>query len=302
MTNLVVAESALQYLNPHDRQEWYEAAMMLKSEFGDDAFHIWDEWSQRGATYNARDARAVWRSCKLTGGFTIASLYYRARRGGWQGSTEFIRPCPDEYAARALERQVAQQQAETERKAEITKAAVKAQYLFPKLPLANPQHNHLLRKGIPAFNLRQLRDALVVPLFSGGLIINLQFIQPDGTKRFLKGGQSAGAYFSIGQPGEVIYLCEGFSTGATIRQVTGSFVLCAMSADNLMNVALLARKEHPATYIVICGDNDRDHKGQKAAREAAMTIGAEVMIPEFPAGHYGTDWNDYYLMEQEVAQ
>lgn len=305
MNNLLVAASALQYLSPHDRDEWCEAAMMLKSEFGDTAFDIWDEWSQQGATYNARDARAVWKSCKASGGLTIGSLYYRAKQNGWPGSSDYIQPSRSETAARKLARQADQQRAEAEHNAKHAEVAVKALNRWNGYQAVSPQHGYLQCKQIQPLHLRQNGTALVVPMYSAGALVNLQYIWPDGTKRFMKGGQVVGAYAFIGQLGDVLYICEGYATGATIHQITNQGVLCALSAWNLMNIACQAREDHPAAHIVICGDNDHNtpnNPGVTAAHEAAMAIGAEVMIPEFPAGHPGADWNDYYLMEQEAAQ
>lgn len=305
MNNLLVAASALQYLNPYERTDWYKAAMMLKSEFGDAAFYVWDDWSQQCPAYNARDARAVWKSCKATGGVTIGSLYYCAKQNGWQGSTGYIKPSPTEIAARKLARQTEQQKADAKRRLQHAEVAEKAIHLWHSSLSANPSHDYLLRKRIQPLRLRQRGNALVAPMFSDGVIVNLQFIQPDGSKRFMKGGQVAGAYVPIGQLSNVIYICEGFATGATIHQATNLFVLCALSAGNLLRVAQQARMNHPAAHIVICGDNDHNtpnNPGVAAAHEAAMAVGAEVMIPEFPVGHPGTDWNDYYLMEQEAVQ
>lgn len=305
MNNLLVAASALQHLSPHDRQGWYEAAMMLKSEFGDSAFDVWDEWSQQGATYNTRDAHAVWKSCKPAGGLTIASLYYRAKQSGWPGSIEYTRPDPRIRAARELARKIEQQQAEAEREALHAQTAIKALHRWNSYQAAYLSHEYLQRKEIQPLGLRQSGAALVNPMYGANGLINLQYIWPNGNKRFMKGAQTAGAYTPIGRLGEVFYICEGYSTGATIHQITGRGVLCALSVSNLLLVARRAREDYPAAHIIIAADNDRhlpSNPGVTTAREAALAIGAEVVIPEFPAGHPGTDWNDYYLMEQEAAQ
>lgn len=305
MNNLLVAASALQHLSPHDRQGWYEAAMMLKSEFGDSAFDIWDEWSQQGATYNTRDARAVWKSCKPAGGLTIASLYYHAKQSGWPGSIEYTRPDPRIRAARELARKIEQQQAEAEREALYAQTAIKALHRWNSYQAANSSHGYLQRKHIEPLSLRQSGNALVVPVYSLNNLVNLQYIWLDGTKRFMKDGQVEGAYTPIGELGDDFYICEGYSTGATIHQITGRGVLCALSVGNLMSVALQAREGYPAAHIIIAADNDRNisnNPGITASRKAALAIRGEVIIPEFPAGHLGTDWNDYYLMEQEARQ
>lgn len=301
MTDLERALSALQYLDAYDRQEWYQAAMMLKSEFGDSAFDGWDMWSQQADSYSASDTRSVWKSCKQSGGLGIGTLFFRAKQNGWQDAAEYARPSPAELAARAIVRNVERQQAELERQRQHTEVAAKAARIWSTAAPANPNHPYLQAKQIHRLHLRQMNDALVVPVASAGGLVNLQFIQPDGSKRFLKGGQVAGACAAIGRPADVIYICEGYATGATIHQLTGDAVLCALSASNLMAIARSARAQLPSSHIVICADNDHQtpgNPGATAARNAAAAIGAELMIPEFPDGHHGSDWNDYYLMEQ----
>lgn len=300
-TDIQRAQSALQYLDAHDRQEWYQAAMMLKSEFGDAVFDIWNEWSQQADSYNATDARHVWKSCKPSGGLSIGSLFYKAKQSGWQDSTEYTRPSPAELAQRALRRQLERQQAEAEQQQRHAAIAVKAARIWSTAAPANPEHPYLIAKQIERLRLRQINDALMVPIVNGTGLVNLQFIQPDGGKRFLTGGQVAGACAVIGQPSDTLRICEGYATGATIHQLTGDAVLCALSASNLMAIARSARAQLPSSHIVICADNDHQtpgNPGVTAARNAAAAIGAELMIPSFPDGHHGSDWNDYYLMEQ----
>ena len=304
-TDIQRAQSALQYLNAHDREEWYEAAMMLKSEFGEIAFDSWNDWSQQADNYKASDAMSVWKSCKTSGRLTIATLFYRAKQNGWIDDSKPVMPSPAELAARALSRRIQQQQADNEREHQQAVTAAKAIYLWQKALPANPNHPYLQAKQIKPFDLRQRGAALVIPIVANGQLVNLQFIQPDGEKRFLKGGQVAGAYVPVGQHDDLIYICEGYATGATIHQMTGKGVLCALNAGNLISIAQQARKTCPAAHIVICADNDHqatENTGVDAARKAAAVVNAELMIPEFPPDHHGTDWNDYHLMMQGGAQ
>jgi phage/plasmid primase-like uncharacterized protein len=109
----------------------------------------------------------------------------------------------------------------------------------------------------------------------GGDIHSLQFIGPDGGKRFLTGGRVTGCYFSIGNPKGAAALCiaEGFATGATIHEATGYPVAVAFNAGNLGAVAKTLRGKFPALLLILCGDVDRSGTGQKAATEAAQSVG-----------------------------
>jgi putative DNA primase/helicase len=82
----------LMHIPANDRDEWVKIGGVLKDEFGDEAFAIWDEWSQTGTSYNARDAKAVWKSLgKNDKRARIGTLIHVAKRYGW-GRTESVQP------------------------------------------------------------------------------------------------------------------------------------------------------------------------------------------------------------------
>lgn len=135
-------------------------------------------------------------------------------------------------------------------------------------------------------------SSLVIPLINEAAeLVNVQLIRDDGTKRYLHGGQKAGAFHRI-EGGELVAVVEGFATGLSIHQATGATVYCAMDCGNLMVVAQIARRQHPEARILLCGDNDADtqgNPGKTKAEQAAATVGGLVALPPV-AG----DWNDYH--------
>jgi putative DNA primase/helicase len=127
-----------------------------------------------------------------------------------------------------------------------TEAATKAAGIWQGAAPASPDHPYLKRKGVGAHGLRVSRDALVIPMRDAtGALRSLQFIQADGTKRFLFGGQVAGCYFGIGKPHGVLCVAEGFATGASIYEATGYAVAVAFNAGNLLPVAKALREKYP---------------------------------------------------------
>lgn len=59
-----------------DRDTWLKLGMALHSEHpGADGFAVFDEWSAKAESYNARAARDVWRSIQATA-FTKASVWW----------------------------------------------------------------------------------------------------------------------------------------------------------------------------------------------------------------------------------
>lgn len=155
--------------------------------------------------------------------------------------------------------------------------------LWQRARPATDAHPYLQRKGVHAYGVRALRDSLVIPARDvAGLLHSLQFISPDGSKRFLTGGRLGGCYYPIGRPDGLLLLAEGYATAATLHQATGAAVACAFNAGNLLPVALAMRRKFPAMQVVICADNDTGTPGNPGltkAMEAARAIGAAVAVP-----------------------
>ena len=164
-------------------------------------------------------------------------------------------------------------------------AAARALKLWNGAKPATDDHPYLRAKGVHAFGLRALRDQIMVPARDAeGRLHTLQFIGPDGSKRFLTGGRLAGCYFAIGRPADVLLLAEGYATGATLYQATGNAVAVAFNAGNLLPVARALRSKFPRLRFVICADDDRETKGNpgvSAAHAAAKAVGGRVALPKF---------------------
>lgn len=166
---------------------------------------------------------------------------------------------------------------------------------------------YLARKSLGvclcAVNRILIRDAgenfppasLIVPLYNeANELVNVQLIREDGTKRYLAGGQKAEAYHRI-DGGGLVAVTEGYATGLSVHLATGATVYCAMDGGNLLNVAKIARRQHPTAEIIVCGDHDLDEAGQRneitqrQTEEAAIAVEAVVALPPIPG-----DWNDYH--------
>ena len=206
--------------------------------------------------------------------------------GSWKSggaSTWCSREPVDAREAEQVRQRVEQtrRQREAEQHRRQLKAANLAQRWWRDARRADPDHPYLIAKGVRSHSLRQRRDELLVPLYSGGVLVNLQRIAPDGSKRFLFGGRIKGAYSPLGRitPGKPLCICEGWATGATLHE-SGYTVACAMNAGNLKPVALALRAEYHTTEIIIAGDDDRltaaegkGNPGRAAANAAAAAVG-----------------------------
>jgi putative DNA primase/helicase len=159
-------------------------------------------------------------------------------------------------------------------------------------------HDYLTKKGVDAFGIRQLGDSLIITLTDGNEIHSLQYIKSDGTKKFLFGGRIKGCYFIIGNPTDIIYIAEGYATAASIHMATGCAVVVAFNAGNLLEVAKTIRAKYPKSKIVIAGDDDPSGVGINKANEAAIQVGADVVMPSFGDNRpdKATDFNDLHQL------
>lgn len=216
---------------------------------------------------------------------------WQARRDG---------PLSDfEQAAFTRRCEQARQAVEDNRQQHYTDAAERAEKIWHTAAPAENDHPYLIRKGIKAHGARLYKNILVIPVRSGGQFSSLQFINADGGKKFLKGGQVAGGCFVIGAINGAKTLCitEGFATGATIYQATGYPVAVAFNAGNLQPVAMALRQQWPDLSIIICADDDiktAGNPGVTQAHAAALSIDAKVALPVFGNPHPpgATDFND----------
>jgi len=166
-------------------------------------------------------------------------------------------------------------------------------------------HPYLLDKGVKPYGLKTLNNSLVVPLRNAsGEITSMQFIQGDGSKKFLTGGEISGCYYAIGKPVGSLLICEGYATGASLYEASGLAVAVAFNAGNLIPVARVIRDKFPDFTIILCADNDQATEGNPGlskATDAAKQVGGRVLIPTFDAdqlvnGKIPTDFNDLHRL------
>lgn len=177
--------------------------------------------------------------------------------------------------------------AEAKKKQEQEAAAHEASETLIFAENASTDHPYLIKKGISPHGLYQSGDLLLVPMRDAqGKLWGLQSINAQGDKRFPKGGKKKGCFHLIGTLGEMLYICEGYATGASVHEATGEAVAVAFDAGNLLPVADALRDKYPDAAIVIAGDNDKT--GIEKATQAALVCGGSCVYPETE----GQDWND----------
>ena len=214
--------------------------------------------------------------------------------GDWQAKRE----TPYTQAEReAFMRHVseAKAQADKEQAARHAEAAKKASAIWKAATPATADDGYPKAKNIqPHGALLHSDGRTILAMRIGNELHSLQFIAADGTKRFLPDGRVKGCYFLIGTPAEakkygVLLICEGFATGATLREATDIPVVVCFTAGNIGEVATYIHEKLSTVRLIVCGDVDKSGTGQKAATEAAQAVNGLVALPAFTASELAAD-------------
>jgi len=206
---------------------------------------------------------------------------------------------PQEEAAHRARVETMRREREVDDAKRKAEAREKAAAIWHGAGAAPEDHTYLVKKAIKAHGVRVHEGALVIPMRDGGELHSLQFIGPDGDKRFLTGGRVSGCYFPIGKPDGALCIAEGYATGASIHEATGFAVAVALNAGNLLPVARTLREKFPDMRLIVCVDDDHKtpgNPGMTKATEAARAVGGLLAMPDFGADRPegATDFNDLH--------
>jgi len=185
----------------------------------------------------------------------------------------------------AKEQEVKKQLAKVERQKEIEATAKRAKAIWDKLPTQG-RSPYLQRKKVAAFNIRFTRGSIVLPVYGFDWVLSgLQFIDPEGNKKFLTGTVKKGRFCILGnsiKENDFMAIVEGYATGASIRMATNWIVFVAFDAGNLICVAKAVREKYQQAKIIICGDDDfgnTDNPGRIKAEQAAKAVSGIAVFP-----------------------
>lgn len=173
-------------------------------------------------------------------------------------------------------------------------------------------HPYLKKKGVDSYFLKvDKKGRLLIPsLDENRRMHSLQYIRKDGTKKYQPMGARKGFFFEFpGNPSNNnVFVCEGYSTGASIREATGATVICAFDSGNLPRVAMVTKSMFPSHNITIAADDDAEtvgNPGVTKAKEAARMINALAIWPTFkridPDEKRPSDFNDLFAREGITA-
>ena len=220
--------------------------------------------------------------------------------GDWKGEypQTIIRPSgPESTLADRVEHTMAAlaaaEEARENQEKLYAKAALECRELWESLEPADRDHPYLRRKKLNCpYGARSHKEALAIAYMdTENRITSLQFILPDGSKRYAKGSKVKGSFALIGE-GEPEFLTEGFATGASVYQTTGRTTLVAGSAGNLEPVAA----HFPKVTVVA----DNDEAGVAAAKKCHEEHGNPyIIVPSLRDGD--TDANDFMVAGGDLS-
>lgn len=205
----------------------------------------------------------------------------------------------DDYSPRACNRFLTMQNCAAKADAvvlQIREVAIAAQAMLEKAGPAAVNHPYLARKCLPPIGLYQHSQQLLVPMTDiFGRLWNLQRINADGFKAYLRGPRKERIFWSVGlvlaednaPDPDRIYIGEGMATMLAVHVTEGVPVVAAMDTCNLEPCARALRARYPRSMIVICADDDAatanrigKNPGMNAAEAAAAAVGGWIATPQ----------------------
>ena len=216
--SLESAWAMLQWIPAEDRDLWVKIGGILKDQFGDVAFALWDAWSRTSDKYRARDARAVWRSLgRNRVRARVGSLVFHAKEHGWTPDRNAPERAPKARTAPHPGR-------------DTTAYALRLWLGARRDDATVGSHPYSVRKGIPwaAGAGRRLgtgkvvgtdADCLIVPIRSDGIgkVQGVQCINPDGAKQTF--GSVTGGCLVLGNTLDQHipwYVAEGWASAVSV--------------------------------------------------------------------------------------
>ena len=162
---------------------------------------------------------------------------------------------------------------------EQSEAIRRVNAIWNRATSANSNHLYIKKKRIHPVGIRQIRDSLIIPICRdfgghGDTIVSLQYIQPTGEKKFHPNCPVTGGFYIIGNitDTDMVYVVEGYATGATVFEATDVPVVVAFNSGNIQAVCAKLKSEYPKMEIIIAADNDIESEkkhGRNSGKESA---------------------------------
>jgi putative DNA primase/helicase len=282
----------------------YEDVNKFRDAMADDGFFPGDiepDGKIHRFSVNGRRDRSAW--------YCLYSEPWAGAYGDWRADSKITWSAVSRSTMSDVEQKAfrdrmekAKEERERLRKEAQAKAAKKAKSIWDKAIPATAENAYLKGKGLkPYGDIKQYGKALVVPVRGlDGQLHSLQFIGPDGGKRFLTDGRIQGGCSWIKGDGGTL-VTEGWATAASLCMATGCNVVSCFNAGNMGPVVDALLKSKPGIEVVVCADNDQwldANVGIEKARAVAKKHGLKMAVPTFKdLSTKPTDFDDLRRLE-----
>lgn len=214
--------------------------------------------------------------------------------GDWRSDDNGVywHPSGKSYAELSpRQKELAEAQRELYKQAKIRRQEVVADECAAKWlelnDIGRSQYLESKRVGAHGVRFDDSGNVVIPAKDANGKIWSLQTIFADGRKCWTTGGKVSECFFVIEGNKDSVILCEGYATGASIFEATGSTVVICFDAGNMVKVAEQYKR---TPGVLVAADHDPEEKGSrglKAAEEIKQKYGIPYVMPDV----YG-DFND----------
>jgi putative DNA primase/helicase len=282
----------------------YENVNEFRDAMADDGFFPEDiepdEQIHRFSVNGRRD-RSAW--------YCLYSEPWAGAYGDWRADSKFTWSAVSRSTMSDADRKTfqermkkAKEERERIRKKAQDDAAKKAKTIWDKAIPTTAENAYLKQKGLkPYGDIKQYGKALVVPVRGlDGRLWSLQFIRPDGSKRFLTDGRIQGGCSWVKGEGRTL-MAEGMATALSLYMATGCNIVSCFNSGNMAPVVDALIKSKPGIEVVVCSDNDQwldTNVGIDKAQAVAKKHGLRMAIPSFKdLSSKPTDFDDLRQLE-----
>jgi hypothetical protein len=127
--NLVKAKEVLTFIPSDDYEVWVRVGMILKGEFGDNAYDLWNHWSSQADSYNPEVMFNKWASFNGSG-LTIATLVAMGKDNGYE-VTHAPKSTPQEdFLTDPISGEIVIKKRLTDRKVELAKRLIAPEWVI----------------------------------------------------------------------------------------------------------------------------------------------------------------------------
>lgn len=271
------------------------------------SFEDFDQWSARGQKYKSeRDCTKVWSSIRSDAGVKEGTLFYFARKNGWQEPTSSVR-LPHSAAKSKREPTQKRGMFAPSNRNNSSSTVIDPLKVWQDAEPAPEDHPYIVKKqgqyeglrvypeNAPTLTIAQKHMAgwLMVPCFDAdGLMCTLQFISPCGEKLNLPKGDFKDGFYIAGDVATAnrVFLVEGIGQAWAVRKATDDAAVVCFGAGRMSAVARVFRQRYPSTRLIILPDKGKEALAAEVARSVA---GEWCELPADKGNNF--DVNDLFL-------